>query len=212
MPRSPRTPHWLDNEELSTETSSGRGYTAIETFGHRYVQGRDVIPIFLIIIAFVFLQPAVADEKTFDLGNGLKISIEEKKFDPSEWDITYCPNTKFICLINGKVPYGVDNVVPSSYLSKLTATVNSKSYQLDTTNMFNAWGERPLEHPGAIKYFSGTCENPKWCIFRGIFSDAAGTFIAEWQVRWGVPERTVITTASDIVNLFMKHIDPPGYK
>jgi hypothetical protein len=77
--------------------------------------------------------------------------------------------------------------------------------------MYDAWGARPLEHPGAVRYFGGKCIDSANCQFRGLFSDAAGSFVAEWRVVNGISVRTVLTSSDDVVSLFMKKIDPPEY-
>jgi hypothetical protein len=78
--------------------------------------------------------------------------------------------------------------------------------------MYNAWGSRPLEFIGSVRYFGGKCVDAKNCSFRGLFSDAGGSFVAEWRVINGVSTRTVLTDSSDVVSLFMKNIDPPEYE
>jgi hypothetical protein len=77
--------------------------------------------------------------------------------------------------------------------------------------MYDAWGGRPLEYKGTIRYFGGKCSDQKNCQFRGIFSDGAGSFVAEWRIVGGVPTRTVLSGSDDIVHLFMKNIDPPEF-
>ena len=51
----------------------------------------------------------------------------------------------------------------------------------------------------------------KNCQFRGLFSDAAGSFVAEWLIVDGLAIRTVLTSNNDVVNLFKKNIDPPEF-
>ncbi|MFC3150733.1 hypothetical protein ACFOEK_06825 [Litoribrevibacter euphylliae] len=165
----------------------------------------------LFIITCLFASSLSAEEHQFVLGEGLSIKIVESAFISSEWNISYCPNSKRVCFINGLTPMGVDGNIPETYVSKLVATVNGLSYQLDTSNMFNAWGDRPLEHPGSIKYFSGVCQYQANCTFRGIFSDAAASFVVEWRINQGVPERTIMTSSQDVVSLFIDNIDPPVY-
>jgi hypothetical protein len=86
-----------------------------------------------------------------------------------------------------------------------------KTYSLSSVGMYNAWGARPLEIRGAVRYFGGKCFDSRNCQFRGLFSDAAGSFVAEWRVVNGVSTRTVLTSSNDVVNLFIKHIDPPEF-
>jgi hypothetical protein len=78
--------------------------------------------------------------------------------------------------------------------------------------MYDAWGSRPLEIKGVIRYFGGNCRDEKNCQFRGLFSDAAGSFVAEWFIVDGRPMRTVLTDTNDIVNFFSKNIDPPVFE
>ena len=101
--------------------------------------------------------------------------------------------------------------MPKTYVKGITVSYRGKSYSLNSSDMFNAWGERPLEING-IRYFGGECFDVRNCRFRGIFSDAAGTFVAEWMVVDGVSVRTVLTNSSDVESLFLRHIDPPWFK
>lgn len=77
--------------------------------------------------------------------------------------------------------------------------------------MYNAWGNRPVEYPGVVRYFGGKCFDKKNCQFRGLFSDAAGTFVAEWLIVDGHSTRTVLTSSSDVVVLFTENIDPADF-
>lgn len=71
---------------------------------------------------------------------------------------------------------------------------------------------RLIENDGYnIKYFIAICHDSRNCTARGIFSDGAGSFIAEWQIISGTSQRTVLTYEGDITNLFMQHIYPPVY-
>ena len=180
--------------------------------GNRYYMKPKMIRIFSTFILLLFLATASGEEKKFDLGGGLTLHLEEREFISSDWDIEQCPGTETICRINGRVPFGVDGSTPKQYLHKLAVTNGDQVYLLDTSNMFNAWGNRPLQYRENVKYFYGVCHNIRWCTFRGIFSDGAGSFVAEWQVRDGLSERTIITGAQDIVHLFITHIEPPIYK
>ena len=78
--------------------------------------------------------------------------------------------------------------------------------------MYDAWGARPLEVKGVVRYFGGKCFDTKNCQLRGLFSDAAGSFVAEWQIVGGLPTRTILTSSSDVVHLFMNNIDPPVFE
>jgi hypothetical protein len=50
------------------------------------------------------------------------------------------------------------------------------------------------------------------CQFRGIFSDAAGSYAAEWKIINGKSYRTFLTSSKDVLDLFIKNIDPPTFE
>ncbi len=113
------------------------------------------------------------------------------------------------CLVDGQIPFGTDCGIPSTYVKSLTVVVNGKSLKLDTSQMFNAWGTRHLTmHEGKlVRYFGGSCLDKDICVFRGLFSDGAGTFVAEWRVFQGATTRTVITSDEEIVFPFTDNLD-----
>jgi hypothetical protein len=78
--------------------------------------------------------------------------------------------------------------------------------------MYDAWGSRPLEVKGVIRYFGGRCVDSQSCQFRGIFSDGAGSFVAEWIISGGLVLRTILSGSVDVIDLFIKDIDPPTFE
>jgi hypothetical protein len=167
----------------------------------------------LAIVLAIISVPALADtEATFTLPSGVKVKILEAPFDKKLFKISGCTESSPPCFINGHVPFGVAFGLPETYVKSISVSYQHQSYLLDASDMYNAWGSRPLEYKGNIRYFGGKCFNTKHCQFRGLFSDAAGSFVAEWQVINGLPIRTVLSDENDIVHLFMKNIDPPEYE
>ncbi len=114
-------------------------------------------------------------------------------------------------LLNGNLVFGATGA-PKTYVSKIIFNVNNKRYNLENKYMYNAWGARPLEVPNVIKYFDAHCYDNKNCTIRGIFSDAAGSFVAEWKIIDGKPIRTIITDSSDILSMFKNNISPPVFE
>jgi hypothetical protein len=170
----------------------------------------------LTVFAIMLLFPVGAYSDTtanFTLPSGVAVQIVEAPFQRSKFKVTGCTGIDFTCLINGRVPMGVDGREPKTYVKSIAVTFDGQSYELDASDMYDAWGSRPLEFPGVIRYFGGKCFDPKprSCQFRGLFSDGAGSFVAEWFVVNGRPFRTILTGSDDVVNLFMKHIDPPEF-
>lgn len=164
------------------------------------------------VLSFFFSASALADKtSTFTLPSDVGVTIVESIFQESKFDIEGCSAKSPICRINGRTPHGVAFKLPKTYVKSITISFQGSSYGLDVTDMYNAWGDRPLEYPGAVRYFGGRCFDKKNCQFRGLFSDAAGSFVAEWIIVDGVEARTVLTGSSDVVNLFKKNIDPPEF-
>lgn len=168
--------------------------------------------VWAVVSIFLGVGQCMAGQQVaFTLPSGVRIEIVEAAFHKTSFSIFGCGANDPVCLINGQVPFGTDLELPKTYVRGITASYRGRSYSLDATNMYNAWGERPLAIKG-IRYFGGKCFDTKNCEFRGIFSDAAGSFVAEWRIVGGVSVRTVLTNSSDVVNLFIRHIDPPDYE
>jgi len=163
--------------------------------------------LFAVSLACIRSVSAADTVATFTLPSGVSIQIVEARFDRAKNPVHGCTGMSHECLINGRVPFGCDNDVPATYVKSITASFKGKSYALESSQMFNAWGERPLSVPGQVRYFGGSCRDSESCVFRGLFADGAGTFVAEWQVVFGVPVRTVITWSNDVITLFKEDID-----
>jgi len=184
----------------------------------------------LLISSFLFNPSAFADascpeeDRATDikLEGGVIVKIVEHAaiVEKGTWDLC---NKKSVGLVNGIIPFGVsdprpDFAKPYSFLKKLTLFVNNKSYELETTNMYNAWGNRYMDYsaPGAHKadvHLFAQCYDPENCTLRGLFSDAGGAYVAEWQVRSGKALRTILTDSNDIVHHFKdKGIRPPKFE
>jgi len=171
--------------------------------------------VFLMIfsIASAGLASAAENESnaTVELGKNITASLTERTFFPSQAKIETCSSGSGICGINGGIPFGIAAGMPKTYLSKLIVSVDQKSYTLDTGNMYDAWGKRPAEGKGA-RHLAASCYGPMNCIVRGIFSEGPGAYVAEWAIVDGHASRTMLTGSKDIVDLFLKRIDPPGFE
>lgn len=164
----------------------------------------------LIAGALIVCDVALARESNdFVLPSGVRVHIVEEAFGEGHFKLTGCDESSQECLVNGHIPFGTALDHPSTYIKSLTVSYQGRSYSLDASDMYDAWGSRPLEVKGVVRYFGGKCVDVKNCGFRGLFSDGAGTFVAEWRIVDGRSIRTVLTDSSDVVDLFMKQIDPP---
>ena len=168
---------------------------------------------FILILTGCFTTPAFASSPvTFTLPSGVKVALDERAFVKSQFKVHGCSGKELECRINGRIPFGSDLDLPKTYVKSIKVSFQGKTYSLNSTDMYNAWGGRPLEHPGSIRYFGGKCFDSQTCRFRGVFSDAAGSFVAEWRVANGVSTRTVLTDSNDVIHLFIKQIDPPEFE
>lgn len=148
----------------------------------------------------------------FTLPSGVVVQIVEAAFDKAKFKVKGCSGREPYCQINGRTPFGTDLDLPKTYVKNIWVSFAGAKHGLDAKDMYNAWGGRPLEYKGSIRYFGGKCSDSNNCQLRGVFSDAAGSFVAEWQIVNGKSTRTVLTNSNDVVHLFMEHIDPPEYE
>jgi hypothetical protein len=165
---------------------------------------------FIFCLVSLFSVAACASS-TFTLPSGVRVDITESVFQRSQFKVQGCGDGDRYCRINGRIPFGDAFGLPKTYVKAITVSYMGKTYSLDVSDMYDARGTRPLEFKGAIRYFGGKCSSSKDCKFRGLFSDGAGTFVAEWMIVDGVSTRTVLTDSDDVVDLFMRHIDPPVF-
>ena len=104
---------------------------------------------------------------------------------------------------------------PKTYVKSISALFQGQTIRFDVTCMTDAWNGRPLQHEGVVRYFGGWCDlydKKPYCAFRGVFSDGGESFAAEWYANGTVAKRTVFSGSSDVIDLFMKNIDPPKYE
>lgn len=155
--------------------------------------------VVFLVSAPVFGADSVA---SFKLASGHKVTIVEAPFAESK--LKYSESAP--CLVDGHIPFGTDCSLPTTYVKRIAVEVRGKTLQLDASHMFNAWGTRHLTtYEGKpVTYFVGACPSKELCIFRGLFSDGAGSFVAEWKVFQGATTRTVISSDEELISLFMK--------
>jgi hypothetical protein len=143
----------------------------------------------------------------FILPNGAKTTIVESVFDKNEFKIEKCRNNDDVCYINNEESFGILTVF-KSYVKSITVNYLGEVYSLDSSSMYNAWGENTLKYARKIQceygdgycldsYFYGLCQDKYNCVFRGYFSDAAAAFSAEWAIINGKSVRTVIGHAME---------------
>lgn len=165
----------------------------------------------LLSLSLILPAGIIADTKvTFTLPSGMAVEIIEAPFKKELFKVEGCRDQEQLCLINNSIPFGIAFGMPKTYIKNIKVSFQGRSYSLNTKDMYNAWGSRPLEQKGIVRYFGGKCYDTKNCLFRGLFSDAGGTFVAEWQIKNGKSIRTILTDSNDVINLITKNIDSPN--
>lgn len=145
------------------------------------------------------------------LPSGIEVQIEEVPCDLVDARSEAGANSERPCQLREGVPFGVRGQFPKTKVKRIAVAVGNRTYELESSAMYDAWGERPLSHPGKVRYLGGWCHDTSNCQLRGVFSDGAASFAAEWRIVDGRPFRTVLTDSSDVVDLFIRNIDPPRF-
>ena len=164
---------------------------------------------FLLLFNFYLLVHSTssfsADETyRFELPSKVSITIVEAPY--KEMPASACPSLN--------VDRNASDYQPKSYVKSMLAQFQGQTVRFDVTCMIDAWNGRPLQNKGQMRSFGGWCEikdRKPYCAFRGIFSDGSESYVAEWFANGSVAKRTAFTSSSDVIDLFMKNIDPPRY-
>ncbi|MFV0481009.1 MAG: hypothetical protein ACK5LP_03395 [Campylobacteraceae bacterium] len=175
---------------------------------------KKILSIFVLI--FLFFTQSFAEVKTeITLSKGEKLVIVEEDFDAVRFNIKNCKSGEadIICTINNRLPFGTDGDIPKTYLKSLSVIFGDKTFNLDTSNMYNAWNDRHL-FASANNYFGVVCYESEeiYCVFRGVFGDAAGSYTAEWIASNDKVTRTILTNQIDVINFMMNNLEAPEFE
>ncbi|MDO7887162.1 hypothetical protein [Hymenobacter cheonanensis] len=97
-----------------------------------------------------------------------------------------------VASINGKPFFGSDGEVPRYTLAKAVLLLNGRPYKLRVDRMYNPWfGNSDKDYPNK-REFRLLKKGSKYKL-RGMFSDGAGGYVAEWQFTGKSFVRTVLT-------------------
>ena len=161
---------------------------------------------FLVLAIFLFPTKIIAETSEYKINDKIHIKVIEKPFDPSQHKIEMCTGSDFPCKIDGIFPYGTAFALPSVQLTELIVTINNHSISLNTSGMYDAWGNREIENEGH-KYLSVKQIEKDTYSVKGIFSDGAGTFVAEWKITNNKSQRILISADESLMYPFMEKID-----
>ena len=163
------------------------------------------ISVPLMLVAFGPSALAADQTYEFTLPSKVEIRIIESSF--GERPRSACPGSA-IAAKDGAYK-------PKTYVKSIQASYQGHAILFDVTCMTDAWNGRPLQHANGPRYFGGWCEilqtRVPQCAFRGVFADGSEAFVAEWWSSGSKARRTVFSSSSDLVDLFLLKIDPPRY-
>jgi hypothetical protein len=95
--------------------------------------------------------------------------------------------------INGLPFFGADGEMPQYTLANVTLLLNGHRYSLLTDRMYNPWfGSNATAYPDK-KCFK-LVKTANGYVLRGMFSDGAGGYEAEWRLAGASSKRIVLTT------------------
>lgn len=128
--------------------------------------------------------------------------MQIEPFDSTEHRIGKCKinNYESVCLIDDKVFFGTDWTVPVNELVGLSLNIGSICINLDVSSMYNPWlGNAAPKKQFKIEVIAGGY------LVRGLFSDGAASYIAEWKIINGKSIRTLIDNNENLVLDFLEN-------
>lgn len=106
---------------------------------------------------------------------------------------------KTLVAINGKPVFGTDGEMPKYTLTKASVLFKGRSYQLPVSDMYNPWfGQKMDKEFVHLKVVSYTLA------IQAVFSDGAGSYLAEWKIEGDSAKRTLLTADDALVTGFFQ--------
>src|SRR5690349_7790404 len=100
--------------------------------------------VLVALLCFLITSAAADSVVRFRLPSGVAVRLVEAAFDVSKFNVAGCDEKGPICRVNGRPAFGTDLSLPRTYLKNLRVSFKNQNYLLDTSQMFNAWGDRHL--------------------------------------------------------------------
>lgn len=151
--------------------------------------------IILILYSLIFVSTIASSQttrSTVKINDSVALTLERIPLDTANSEYNISPS--FPHSINGKPVFGADGNIPTFVLTKATLKINDQSFILDVSDMYNPWyGTKPYEKLFSIK------EDGNHIYFRGLFSDGAGSYGAEWLIIDDSCIRTILTKSEWIM-------------
>ena len=144
---------------------------------------------YLLTVLVLFPALTIADNPetyTFQISKEVSITIKQSKFNPKAHRIEYSGkgHSKFPIKIDGVAFIPNDFDMPYWEIREFSAVYKGNKYLLDTSNLYDMWHKDYVPH----QHLKVDCINDI-CRLIGLFGDAAGTFMVEWEFGKGKSRR-----------------------
>ncbi|ESU20191.1 hypothetical protein FEDK69T_30440 [Flavobacterium enshiense DK69] len=121
------------------------------------------------------------------------MELERSVFNKAKHEFEYV-NKNVLIAIDGIPLFGSDGEMPKYVLSNAILKIGNKTYKLQIDNMYNPW----FGNNANGKFFKIE-NNGNQSVLKGVFSDGAGTYGAEWLIFGNSSIRTILTNDEDIL-------------
>ncbi len=96
--------------------------------------------------------------------------------------------------------FGTDGGTPHTKLKKLTLLQGNEKTSLEVSCMYDPWFEQVDR-----SRFKVVVRNRRRVVLTGVFSDAAGSYVAEWLIVDGLGVRTLLSNDPSVVRQKLLH-------
>ncbi|WP_201978540.1 hypothetical protein [Hymenobacter rubidus] len=133
-----------------------------------------------------------------------RLTFERVPFSATGKTFKYVANkqpngTKTLIAINGKPVFGTDGELPKYTLNKASVLFKRHSYLLPVSGMYNPWFGQKLD-----KQFVQLKKAGDTLTIQAVFSDGAGSYLAEWKIDGDSAKRTLLTADDAVVTGFFQ--------
>jgi hypothetical protein len=126
------------------------------------------------------------------LNDSINLNLEKSDFKLMNEKIGYYKS--FPVTINDKIIFGTDRDLPKSKLKKAILNIGGKIIRLEIDGMYNPWFGNEI-NKNLIKF---VIEND-FLKLKILFSDGAGSYLAEWIIFKNSSTRTILSNEEDII-------------
>jgi hypothetical protein len=138
-----------------------------------------------------YFQPGLI--KRYDLGlslNGKSMRLEV--LEDEYYRLEVFEDKYYLGLGYNPTPSGL------TYLKRFTFIIGDKKYNLDSSEMYNAWGNKGIKGQDTLeRALKVICADQNTCVIRARLGFETNIFLVEWTIKKGKSSRTQIFSLHD---------------